>query len=127
MRARPRPETRARGFTLIEVLVATVILAIGLLAALSAFSMAARASGASRNDTIVPLLAEEKLAEVQTTPRDQLEPGESSGDFGDEYPGYSWEMQIAKPDELHRVRVDVIIHARQSGRTRDATFSTIIF
>jgi general secretion pathway protein I len=116
-----------RGFTLIEVLVATVILAIGLLAALTAFSMAARASGASRNDTVVPLLAEEKFAEVQTTPRDQLVAGDSSGNFGDEYPDYSWDMRIAQPDELHRVSVDLVIHARQSGRTRDARFSTIIF
>lgn len=116
-----------RGFTLIEVLVATVILAIGLLAALTAFSMAARASGASRNDTVVPLLAEEKLAEVQMTPRDELVAGEWSGDFGDQYPGYSWEVRISQQDELHRVSVDLVIHAPQSGRTRDARFSTIIF
>jgi prepilin-type N-terminal cleavage/methylation domain-containing protein len=116
-----------RGFTLIEVLVATVILAIGLLAALTAFSMAARASGASRNDTIVPLLAEEQFAAVQTTPRDELVAGDSRGGFGDEYPDYSWDMRIWPQDELHRVRVDLVVHARQAGRTRDARFSTIIF
>jgi general secretion pathway protein I len=118
---------RTTGFTLVEVLVATVILAIGLLAGLTAFSMAARASGASRNDTVIPLLAEAKLAEVQTMSREDLAAGESHGDFGDSYPGYTWEMTISDYDEVHRARVDLTIRAPQSGRTRNETFSTIIF
>jgi len=116
-----------RAFTLVEVLVATVLIATGLLAGLAAFSMAARAAAASGNDTTLPLLAQSKFAEVEAIPRDELTSGATRGDFGERYPGYSWEMTILPPDDLHLVRVDLTIHARQSGRARDATFSTAIF
>ena len=122
-----RKVTRQRGFTLIEVLVATVVLTLGLIGALTAFSIASRASGASRNATLIPLLAEQKLSEVKSIPRDTLKAGITRGDFGTEYPGYTWELRIAAPDELHVVRVDLIIYAMELGRTRDVTYTTAIF
>jgi general secretion pathway protein I len=115
------------GFTLIEVLVATVVLATGLLAGLAAFSMATRASGASRNDTVVPMLAERKLAEVASVPRDELAAGRTMGDFGEEFPGYDWDLTISPEDDLHLIRVDLVIHAHEMGHTRDVTFATAIF
>ena len=117
-----------RGFTLLEVLVAAaVVLAIGLLAILTAFSMATRATGASTNDTLLPMLAEQKLAEVRATPRDELVAETSEGDFGEKYPGYTWEMKVSPPDDLHVVRVELTIHALEMGRTRDVRFATDIF
>ena len=115
------------GFTLIEVLVATVVLATGLLAGLAAFSMANRASGASRNDTVVPMLAERKLAEVASVPRDELAPGATKGDFGAEFPSYSWDLTISPEDDLHVIRVELVIHALEMGHRRDVTFATAIF
>jgi Tfp pilus assembly protein PilV len=112
---------------LLEVLVATVILAVGLVAGLTAFSMATRATGASANDTIVPMLAACKLAEVKATPRDELEAETSSGDFGDEYPGYTFDLTVSAPDDLHVVRVELTIHALEMGRKRDVEFATDIF
>src|SRR5512140_2623628 len=94
-----------QGFTLIEVLVATVILALGLIGALTAFSLASRASGASRNDTVLPMLAEQKLSELKTFPRDELKAGTYEGDFGEEHPGYTWSMTIGTPDERHVITV----------------------
>lgn len=117
----------SQGFTLIEVLIATLVLAMGLLAGLAAFSLATRATGASTNDTIVPMLAERKLAEVKLIPRDELEAGTSRGDFGGEYPGYSWVLVISPPDDLHVVRVELTIRAMEMGRRRDVKFATDIF
>ena len=116
-----------RGFTLIEVLVATVILALGFLGGLAAFSMATRATAASANDTSLPLLAQSKLAEVQAVPRDELVEGAFGGNFGEDHPGPTWEMTIHPPDARHVVRVDLIVRARQAGRLREETFSTAIF
>jgi len=122
-----RSRRRSPGFTLIEVLVATVILAIGLVAGLTAFSTATRATGASTNDTLVPLLAERKLAEVKAVPRDELKTETSTGDFGDEYPGYTFDLTVSPPDDLHVVRVELTIHALEMGRKRDIKFATDIF
>ena len=115
------------GFTLVEVLVATVILALGLLGALTAFSMASRATGASTNDTMLTFLAQEKLAEIQLLRADRLADQDTSGDFGPEHPQYEWEMFIGKPDDRNLVTVDLVIAVPEAGGRRETLFSTIVF
>jgi general secretion pathway protein I len=123
----PPDRPRQTGFTLVEVLVATAVLAIGLLAALTAFSMAARVTGASTNDTVVSFLAHEKLAEIQLLGREQLAPGTTTGSFDPTYPDYSWELTVSRPSDLNVVNVDLTIYAPEGGKTRAFQFATAVF
>jgi general secretion pathway protein I len=42
--------------------------------------------------TIAPLLADQKISDIKLNPSNfELS---SSGDFGDEYPGYTWKVQV---------------------------------
>ncbi len=117
-----------RGFTLVEVLIATVVIAIGLLGALTAFSMATRVTAASAHDTTVSALAQHRLAEIRTLARiGKLPEGTTTGDFGKEYPGYSWRMVVGDPDDSNIRRVDITIYAPQSGKRRATQFTTEIF
>lgn len=120
-------EIRSRGFTLVEVLVATTILATGLLAALTAFSMAGRVTGAANNDTAIAFLAHQKLAEIQLLGGEELPVGVSTGDFAPDFPQYGWEMTVSEPDELNVMQVSLVILAPEAGRTREIWFSTAVF
>lgn len=117
----------AVGFTLVEVLVATVILAIGLLGALTAFSMASRVSGVSNADTTLSFLAQSKLAEIQLHGREGIETLELEGDFAPEHPEYRWQTVVGEPDEHNIVRVDLYISYPASGTTHETAFSTSVF
>lgn len=96
-----------RGFTLVEMIVATVILAVGIAGAVATFGAISRASGTAAEYDQAALLAERRLAEIETldeTPTDQ-----DSGDFGEDYPGYKWEQEVLSTeyDDLIEVRVTV--------------------
>ena len=131
------PAGRAAGFTLVEVLVATVVLAIGLVGALTAFSMAARVTGACTNDTTVSFLAQQKLAEIQARGSEQaggqvqdlspLTPGITTGNFAPAYPNYRWRMVVYRPDTIHLVQVDLTIYAPEAGKTRELRFNSAVF
>jgi len=126
-RAGPVPPPTA-GFTLVEVLVATVILAIGLLGALTAFSTASRVTGRSAQDTAVTLLAQEKLADVMIDLQaGELASGVTSGDFGHDRPGYRWRLVVTPPDEYRVSRVRLTIYARGAGRRHETVFETAVF
>jgi prepilin-type N-terminal cleavage/methylation domain-containing protein len=114
-------------FTLVEVLVATVVLAIGLLGVLTAFSIASRVAAASTNDTMLTFLAQEKLSEIQLLGREEITVAPTAGDFAPTYPEYRWEMIVHAPDELNVTRVDVVITTPESGRERESWFTTNIF
>jgi general secretion pathway protein I len=58
-------KTRARGFTLVEVLVALVIVALGLSALMIAVSGTARTSGYLRDKTLAQWIALNRLSEVR--------------------------------------------------------------
>ena len=115
------------GFTLVEVMVAIVVLSLGLLAALTSFSMASRVTSASRNDTSLALLAQEKLAEIRLIERDELVMGTTTGEFGGDHVEHYWQLTIHEPDELNVIWVDVVIYAPEAGRTREVRLSTAIF
>ena len=80
------------GFTLLEVMVAMSIMAIVLVSVYRMHSQTLTMNTANRFYTQAPLLAQSKLA--------QLEAGGSeiitgdSGDFGEEFPGYSWNVSV---------------------------------
>ena len=56
-----------KGFTLLEVMVAVVVLAFGLLAIMHLFPIGLRASKISRDTTVASLLAQAKIEELRNT------------------------------------------------------------
>ncbi|UEM07191.1 prepilin-type N-terminal cleavage/methylation domain-containing protein (plasmid) [Skermanella rosea] len=86
---RGAPRGAAPGFTLIETLVAFIILSMALLAALQAFSTSLRGISAAEGTGAAVLHARSKMDEVGITI--PLVPGETGGAFAD---GFRWKAGI---------------------------------
>jgi general secretion pathway protein I len=102
------------GFTLIEVLVALAIITIALTSVYRLQSDTFRMSADGRFYTLAPLLAQSKLAEIERQGLKNSSDG--SGDFGQEYQGYTWTVRIedvrsdlVKDDKYKLSMVDVTI------------------
>jgi len=80
----------AAGFTLLEVMVALAVMAIVLVSVYRMHSQTLTMNTAARFYTQAPLLAQKKMAEVTTTSASVF--ATDSGDFGENYPGYSWQV-----------------------------------
>ncbi|MBM4282508.1 MAG: prepilin-type N-terminal cleavage/methylation domain-containing protein, partial [Deltaproteobacteria bacterium] len=103
-RLKPRPPSRGRpgAFSLLEVMVALAILAIGLVLLLQVQARSARLAIEAKDVTVATMLARGKLYDCQT---DLLKKGFSVGDydtdgnFDDEgYPTFFWECHGYKPE-----------------------------
>nr|MBL8457455.1 type II secretion system minor pseudopilin GspI [Zoogloeaceae bacterium] len=62
-----RPPRRARGFTLLECLIALTILAVALTSALRAVSASAQSTHMLRDHTLASWVAQNRLAELRAT------------------------------------------------------------
>lgn len=82
----------ARGFTLLEVMVALCIMAIVLMSVYRLQSQAIAMSMESRFYTQAPLLARSALTRFEESLERQM--ATSQGDFGREYPGYQWKITV---------------------------------
>jgi len=80
------------GFTLLEVMVAVSIIAIVLVSVYKMQAQTIAMNYAARFDATAPLLAQLKIAELET--ENLEEQADDSGDFGDEFPGYRWNIII---------------------------------
>ena len=105
------------GFTLIEMMVAVSIIAIVLLAVYRLHSQTLLMNISARFYTVAPLLAQTKLAELETSSVSEL--SEGSGDFGKDYAGYNWEITISDyefkqlettADKLKQIDIKVIFN-----------------
>lgn len=81
-----------RGFTLLEVMVAVAILAITLTAIFGSQSQSVSLSTNAKFVTTAALLAQGKISEAEVAPEKELSAG--SGNFGKDFPGYSWQMDV---------------------------------
>jgi general secretion pathway protein I len=82
-----------KGFTLLEVMIAVALIAIALTTLLGSQSQSVYFANSAKFETMAALLAQSKMSEITTQ-----EPGEltgDSGDFGDDYPGYAWEVNVS--------------------------------
>ena len=80
------------GFTLLEVMIATAIIAIALVAALGSQSQSVSLANEAKFTTTVAFLAQKKMAELEA--EDVKDLSSDSGDFGEDFPGYHWESEV---------------------------------
>jgi len=80
----------ASGFTLLEVMVAMAIMAIVLVSVYRMHSQTLTMNTAARFYTQAPMLAQGKLAQLEVASSGEI--AGDSGDFGDKFPGYTWNI-----------------------------------
>jgi len=114
------------GFTLLEVMIAMSILAIGLVAVLQMQSQSVSLASESRFLTTASLLAQDKMVEIEAMV--QLDNRKSTGDFAPDFPEYGWSVavtdtQIAK---LKRIEVNVFNKLFSGGATYQIIYYKMI-
>ena len=102
------------GFTLLEVMVAMAILAIALVAVLRSQAHTVFVAGEARLSTTASLLAQSKLAEIESNREDSTQ-----GDFGEDFPNYSWETSIRKTELKQLREVILTIKWQEQSLTRE--------
>ncbi len=119
MRAVREDRGRARGFTLIEVLVALAIVAVGMAAVLGAVGSSADTATYLREKTLAQWVALNQVA----TARLQVQPptkGSSEGEL--DYAGrhWRWHQEVADGDLPGILRIDVTVQEADTPQGRDA-------
>lgn len=102
------------GFTLLEVMVAMALIAIALTAVLGSQSQGVSLAGEARFNTTAALLAQSKMAEMELQDPEDL--SANSGDFGEDFPGYTWELNVSdvmfdRPEHVsdHLKQIDLTV------------------
>lgn len=88
-----------KGFTLLEVMVAVVILAGAILVLGNSWSGSQNALRKARNATKISLLLQKKMTELELKYKDKPLaeiPEDDNGDFGSDYKEYRWELKSKK-------------------------------
>jgi len=111
------------GFTLVEMIVAMVLLAAGITAALGGVSSVIETQRLSEEYTKAALLAQSILTEVEQV--DGLIEGTDQGDFGEQYPGWRWEREVVEAESEGLLQVTVVVYWT-SGR-RERSFSLVTY
>ena len=129
MTARNRFIKPDRGFTLLEVLVAMVVMAVTLVTLLHLQSSTVQLAGAGRFTHMVPILARGLLADQVADPSGFTH---QSGKFGPEFAGLEWtyvmedaalnDSVMISDQQLNRLKkIQITISASGTGRTYSLT------
>ncbi len=117
------------GFTLIEVLAAMLLIGIVIPVAMQGVTAATRAGSVARHRTDAATLADSKMAELTVT--NAWDGGTMSGDFGADFPGYSWSATVGAWDgDVNGVglqQLDVKVTWADRGQQSAATVSSLVY
>jgi general secretion pathway protein I len=107
------------GFTLIEVMVALVIISVAMVTLLSTHAISTRSYAKAKATAVCSLLAQRKLAELQSG---ELPPaGETRGGFEDNK-NYQWVLSVQETalDSLREVTLEVSLASAGDIEDEDA-------
>ncbi len=111
---RNNSHSKALGFTLLEMIVSLLILGIALTTIFRLQSMSIMMANNVQFETTAPLLAQKIMTQYMIKEMDDL--ASDSGDFGDEFPQYSWKATVEEmeseyldftADRLREIQVSV--------------------
>jgi Tfp pilus assembly protein PilV len=94
---------------MIEMIVATVVLAIGVVGTVGAFNAATKASTIAAEQQTATLLAQKQIAEAEVNMQGNITGGESDGDFAPDYPAYHWKQSITATDYTYAFQISVTV------------------
>ena len=117
--------TRSTGLSLIELLVAIVILSVGVVGVLRAFALATRYNYSAENQTAAGLLAHDMLEEIRAD--GALSEGLESGTFDGDQSRFAWTRSVRKAEKDRLYEVHVTVSWPESTRQRDLTLTTLIY
>ena len=115
------PDLR-RGFTFLETMVALAILSIVLTAVYRMQSQTISMDAEKQFLTLGPLLGAGKLAQLEST---ALEDGaDDAGDFGEDYPGYSWRLSVEPVDSEYLADTGAsLVHINMTVSYQEDTYT----
>ncbi|MFQ5587108.1 MAG: prepilin-type N-terminal cleavage/methylation domain-containing protein [Thermodesulfobacteriota bacterium] len=98
--------TGARGFTLLEVMIALALLGGVVITALISYNYHLSLAARNRDMVVATLLGRERMEEI-----DLLGPPvKMADDFGEEFPGFAWQFSITKDRRFERLdRMDITV------------------
>ena len=102
-----------RGVTLLEILIAAILLAVGLLAALEVVSYSAVTTARARDRARALMFARSKMEEILKEP--VLQVGSDRGEGVDETTDYDWEAVIEPSQDPALVIVTILARNRITG------------
>ena len=120
---RHRNSSSRRGFTLPQVLAAMAFLAIVLPTAIQGILIASRAGMVAERKRTAASLADPMLTGLIAT-GDWLDSADE-GDFGEEWPGYRWELGAEPWEEDTVYQVDLSVFYMAQGKEYSVTLSTL--
>jgi len=116
---------RARGFTLVEMIVAGFILAVALTAATTAFSTVTRVNSKAEVMQTSALLAHQRFSELEQQV-DTLSGGDQQGDFGASYAGYKWQQTVEATDYPNLFKVTLTISWGSGNHAQEYAYTTFM-
>lgn len=81
------------GFTFLEVMIAVAVIAIALVTLIGSQSQSVSIAAVSRQNITASLLAQQKLAELEASPFDDLYSAE--GEFDEDFSLYRWKTDVS--------------------------------
>ncbi len=114
-----------RGFTLLEVLIAMVILSIAFMWLLKAQAQGIDMAQRSRFMTTATLLAQAHIADMDTD-SGTLSTGEQTGDFGEQFPGYLYRESMESTPISGYYKYTLLIFWGKEGRGFETKFITFL-
>lgn len=121
----PRPFRSARGFTLIEVLAALLLMAIVIPVAMQATGIASRAGMMGQRKAAAMRIADRMLNELVVT-GEAKQSTSSSGTVAEGDASYSWTLQSTSWTEDAMTQLTVSVSFSVQGATHTVSASTLI-
>jgi type II secretion system protein I len=117
---------RQHAFTLLEVVIAVVILGAAMLVLMEGLAGSLNAVDSIRNTNTATELLAIKLAELQQ--QQDLEEGSEEGDFEETQPGFKWSTEIElSPDLTDLYDVKITVAWTEHGQTASDSIETYLY